>query len=153
MEFIHTSHLNAEECIALKELWNTEYPSCIQHKTITDFNAYLNTLQNVHHTLVKVNGEVLGWYADFIRDNERWFLMLLNTKIQGKGIGKSLIKTASKNHKILNGWVVTDNNYPKHDGTLYKSPLGFYKKLGGIAFEEITLNSAVLKAIKIQLKS
>ncbi|SNR14600.1 GNAT family N-acetyltransferase [Tenacibaculum jejuense] len=153
MEFIKVSTLHYNEIQSLKELWNAEYPECIRYNTTNEFNNYLDSLIKVNHVLVKENNTIVGWYADFEREEERWFLMILNQKTQGKGIGKHLISNAKQNHSILNGWVVTNNDYKKSDGTLYKSPIGFYKKLGFTFFEDITLNSSGLKAIKIQLKS
>ncbi|WP_299835413.1 GNAT family N-acetyltransferase [uncultured Tenacibaculum sp.] len=152
MHFFKTNSLNLSQKEALKNLWNAEYPKIIQHKTIDDFDRYLNSLSEVNHTLVLENNNILGWFACFLRDKEQWFLMILNHKYQGKGIGKQLIEKAKQEYTILNGWVVCDNDYKKVDGTTYKSPVGFYKKLGFTFFEDITLDASGLKAIKIQLK-
>ncbi len=152
MYFFKTNSLNLSKKEALKNLWNAEYPKIIQHKSIDDFDRYLNSLSQVNHTLVLENNSVLGWFASFLRDDEYWFLMILHRQIQGKGIGKQLIEKAISEYTTLNGWVVTNNDYQKTDGTLYKSPMGFYKKLGFTFFEDIVLDSSGLKAIKIQLK-
>lgn len=153
MEIIKVTTLQYNEIESLKELWNAEYPSCIQHDSISEFNNYLGTLDKANHILIKDSNTIIGWFADFEREKERWFLMILSQKSQGKGIGRKLISMIKQDHSILNGWVVTNNNYKKIDGTLYKSPVGFYKKLGFTFCEDITLDSSGLKAIKIQLKS
>ena len=152
MEFIEVTTLQYNEIQSLRELWNAEYPSCIQYNSINEFNNYLSTLDKANHILIKDNNTIIGWFADFEREKERWFLMILSQKSQGKGIGSKLISMVKQKYSILNRWVVTNNDYKKTDGTLYKSPVGFYKKLGFTFFEDITLNSSELKAIKIQLK-
>ncbi|XRE42856.1 hypothetical protein ACIVBQ_001060 [Tenacibaculum discolor] len=153
MEFKVTNKLSTFYKEQVRLLWNREYPYVIKQKSIEDFNQYLGSLKNKNHLLVIENSRVLGWCCDFIREGECWFAMILDTEIQGKGIGRNLIQKLKKRHNKLNGWVVIGENYLKENNQTYKSPIGFYKKLGFTVFEKEKLNSSILNAVKIQLKS
>ncbi len=150
MIFLDIHFLNTTQKKALRILWNNEYPEIIKHDTLKDFEGYINSLKNVNHTIVTKNNLIIGWYADFIRNDERWFLMILDTKFQGKGIGREVLEKAKKKYSLLNGWVVISNTYLKTNNQPYQSPIKFYKKLGFTIIENITLNSTSIKAIKIQ---
>ncbi len=147
--FLTIQLLNNSQKEALRTLWNKEYPKTIHHYSFEKFEDYLKTLTNVSHTLVVKNDIIVGWYADFNRDRERWFLLILDASIQGKGIGSEIIKKVKTKFPVLNGWVVASNSYLKEDGTIYQSPLEFYKKLGFTTFENVILEGSI-KAIKIQ---
>ena len=73
---------------------------------------------------------MLAWYVNFIRNRKKWFVILLNSNIQGKGYGTQLINLAKKEESELNGWVIEHDNDLKQNGEKYKSPLGFYLKNG-----------------------
>lgn len=150
MIFLDIHSLNTIQKKALRILWNNEYPEIIKHDTLKDFEEYIDSLKNINHTIIIKNDLIIGWYADFIRNDERWFLMILDIKFQGKGIGREVLEKAKKKYSLLNGWVVISNTYLKTNNQLYQSPIKFYKKLGFTIFENITLNSASIKAIKIQ---
>lgn len=150
MTFLETNTLNYKQKETLRKLWNKEYPKNINHNNTDTFDNYINSLTNTNHVLVINNNVIMGWYADFEREDERWFLMILDHTIQGKGIGTKLLQKAKEKQSSLNGWVVISNTYLKADDTMYQSPLAFYKKLGFTIFENIILNSGNIKAIKIQ---
>ncbi len=150
MIFLVTKTLNLKQKEILRVLWNNEYPQAIKQKTFLEFEEYLNSLKDTNHTLIIDNNIIIGWYADFIRENERWFLMILASKFHGKGIGKLLLEKAKKKHTVLNGWVVTSNQHIKTNNQYYQSPIKFYKKLGFTIFENITMVSTSIKTIKIQ---
>ncbi|MFT7900822.1 GNAT family N-acetyltransferase [Tenacibaculum ascidiaceicola] len=153
MEFKEVSKLSPLYKEQVRLLWNREYPHVIEQKSIEDFNQYLESLKNKNHLLVIENNRVLGWCCDFIREDECWFAMILDKEIQGKRIGRRLIEKLKKRHKKLNGWVVIGESYLKENKETYKSPIGFYKKLGFTVFEKEKLDSSILNAVKIQLKS
>jgi len=115
-----------------------------------EFDSYLVGLENLQHVLVKDGrNNVLGWYSDFKRANEIWFAMILDTSVHGKGIGTSLIEKAKKSNKTLNGWVIDHADYPKNDGSMYKSPLEFYLKNDFKVLKETRLELPKISAVKI----
>ena len=150
MKFIESNTLNQEEKKAVFELWNQEYPKNLGYTKINEFDDYLNKLEEKHHVLVKdENDQVVGWYSNFIRDNEIWFAMILDTSIQGKGIGTKLLNMAKKRNHILNGWVIDHKLNIKANGSIYRSPLEFYMKNEFQLFPEVRLELPLISAVKI----
>ena len=132
-------------------LWNTEYPINLKHSGVDSFDAYLSALKKKRHLLiVNDQNDVLGWYMDFDRDEERWFVMILDISIQGKGIGSKILKKAKTTNDTLSGWVTDHDQFMKEDGSFYKSPIHFYTKNGFTIYPEITLRSEKLSAVKIR---
>ena len=141
-------HKQKEEIMML---WNAEYPIKFMYHDLVDFEKYLNGLEDQNHQLV-VNdqNEVLGWFMDFIRDNDRWFTIVLDTSIKGKGLGTKLLDRAKEKNVVLNGWVTDHDNFLKKDGKNYQSPIRFYEKNGFIIHPEITFQSEKGSLIKIR---
>ncbi|PVX51899.1 acetyltransferase (GNAT) family protein [Balneicella halophila] len=135
----------------IRAIWNEEYPKVIIEKSQDKFDEYIKSLKDAKHVIViDESGHIQGWYADFIRDDDRWFLILLSSKIQGKGIGKELITNARQNNDRLNGWAIFSNHYKKSDETLYKSPIAFYKKLGFTIRKDIIFRTEIMETVKIE---
>lgn len=135
----------------LFELWNTEYPLDLQYKEISELDEYLKKLEDQNHILLMdENEKIIGWYSDFVRDNERWFLAILSSEIQGRKLGTLIIKIAKESNEKLNGWVINSDNYIKADGQFYKSPTDFYRKQGFQILEDIKLETDRISAIKIK---
>ncbi len=150
MILTHSTFLNPTEKLAIFKLWNQEYPKSLNYATMEEFDYYLAGLENLHHVLVKDEQNcILGWYIDFKRENEVWFAMILDASIHKKRIGSSLIEKAKKSNKTLNGWVIDRAEYLKSDGSIYKSPLGFYLKNDFKIFKKARLESPNISAVKI----
>ena len=114
MEYIFTKILNKTQKEQLRILWNREYPVNIAHHNLQDFESYLEDLSDQRHILIADHYKMVkGWYFDFLREHERWFAMIIDTEIQRKGYGSSLLKEAKKNNVELNGWVVNASDYKK----------------------------------------
>ncbi|WP_242202060.1 GNAT family N-acetyltransferase [Aestuariivivens insulae] len=144
MEFLQMLTIPEPFKIDIFNLWNQEYPQQLSYETLSDFNNYLKKLTKASHILIIKDGKVFGWYVDFIRDNKRWFVILLNSNTQGKGYGTQLLNLAKQKKMELNGWVIDHNNDLKYNGEHYLSPLGFYLKNG---FEIISKDRLELKTI------
>jgi GNAT superfamily N-acetyltransferase len=140
--------LTNDEIDQLRLLWNKEYPVNLKndHK---QFINYLSNLEYCHHVLVLKNNAVVGWYFDFDREGSRWFAMILDDKIQGKGVGTSIIQNYLKPKRPINGWVIDKDDYLKEDGNAYRSPLEFYHKNGCTVLDEERLELPHLSAVKI----
>jgi len=151
MEFIKRSSLSVSEKLEVFELWNNEYPEKLSYKEKGEFDTYLKALKEQSHILlVDINKKIKGWYFDFKRENEKWFAIILDSEIQGKGLGTKILELAKEKENELNGWVIDHNRDKKKNGELYNSPLNFYLKNG---FEKSVIDRLELKnisAVKIK---
>ena len=150
MKLIRTNQLTEVQKLQIYELWNNEYQARIGYEDISEFDTYLAKLTDQHHILaLNENEEVKGWYFDFIRDNERWFAIILDQSLQGKGFGTNMLNMAKSTNSVLNAWVNDLNTDLKRNGELYKSPLEFYIKNGFKVLSDIRIETEVLSAVKI----
>ncbi|WP_420402049.1 GNAT family N-acetyltransferase [Flagellimonas sp.] len=151
MEFIKRSSLAQSEKVQLMALWNNEYPEKLAYKSMAAFDTYLENLKDPSHILlIDEDKKIKGWYFDFIRDNEKWFAIILDSQIHGKGIGSKMLELAKEKENELNGWVIDHSTDKKKNGEIYSSPLPFYLKNG---FKKITGNRLELdkiSAVKIK---
>jgi GNAT superfamily N-acetyltransferase len=151
MKFIKTNILNDTQKTQIIELWNNEYPKKLRHESFESFESYLKNLKEQNHILLIDNENfVKGWYADFIRENEKWFAMILNSELQGKGFGTKLLNEAKRKEKELNGWVIDHNNDIKQNGEFYQSPIKFYEKNEFKIINRIRLELDMISAVKIK---
>lgn len=86
---------------------------------------------------------------DFDRDNEKWFVIILDSEIQGHGYGSKLLDEGKNNNQKLNGWVIETTDLLKANNSVYQSPLAFYKKNGFVLKSEIKLKSDLFTTIKV----
>ena len=151
MQIIETIQLSPQQKQDIVALWNAEYPARIHLAGMTDFEAYLATLQDPKHLLLTSDeGHVSGWCFTFFRDNERWFAIILSADIQKMGYGGQLLNKLKETEDQLSGWV-TDHNYDKKsDGSFYMSPLSFYLKNGFTVLSDCRLESDKIAAVKIR---
>ena len=151
MKIVEQSELSNEEKSRIIEMWNAEYPLSLAHSGISSFDDYLNKLgDKKHFLLIDEAGEIVGWAMIFVRDEAKWFAIIVDSKLQGKGFGIKLIDTlkAAENHFF--GWVVETDNYQKANGENYRSPLLFYKKIGFKIHENEKLVKQNISGVKIE---
>lgn len=135
---------------AVRMRWNEEYPKSVALKTPQDLTDYLDKLEDQKHILAfDKNDVIIGWFFGFIREDERWFAIIVNSNKHRKGIGSVLLNQSKALFTELNGWVITDASYTKQDGTAYNSPLGFYLKHGFSILENETFETEQMKTVKI----
>jgi hypothetical protein len=153
MKVIETVYLTAEQKRVIYGLWNQEYPEMLTYKSIADFDSYINNLIETNHLLLVDDfGDIEGWTVTFTRENERWFVIILDRKVQGQGKGTLLLnRLKQKEHKLC-GWVIDHDNDKKQDGEPYKSPLKFYEKNGFIIYSDTRVDNEKLSAVKIVWK-
>lgn len=145
MKLINRSKLSESEKVKVLELWNAEYPEQLTYYSKEEFDQYLEGLiEQSHILLIDPQKNIKGWYVDFFRENEKWFVLILDAAIQRKGLGSQILNLAKQNTNCLNGWVIDHNLDKKKNGETYFSPLSFYLKNG---FKEIPLER--LKSDKI----
>jgi len=150
MRIVQKEVLSLEEKEVLRELWNNEYPLRLHLKTLEDFESYLNGIVNTkHYLLFDDSNKINGWAFTFLREDENWFAIILDSKIQGKGNGSLLINELKKNNTVLNGWVTDHENEVKRNNEVYKSPMSFYLKNDFTILTEIRLENEKMSAVKI----
>ena len=153
MELIRTNKLSENWKLQILQLWNNEYPEKLNYKSVGAFEAYLeNLVAPFHILLVDTDKNLKGWYFDFIREDEKWFAIIIDSSLQGDGYGTRLLNLAKEKEPVLNGWVIDRNEGVKYNGKPYRSPLEFYLKNGFQTIPEIRLELATLSAVKIQWK-
>jgi GNAT superfamily N-acetyltransferase len=153
VEFIYQIELSKTDKKEILNLWNDEYPEKLNYQTLSEFENYLEDLAEQSHILIRnENQKIKGWYFDFIRENEKWFAIILNSKFQGKGLGTKILNLAKEKESELNGWVIDNTNDRKKNGELYKSPLNFYLKNGFDKIDKERLELKKLSAVKIKWK-
>ena len=152
MNFKTTKSLSIKQKEEIIQLWNNEYPKKINHANAKAFDDYLSNLTDQSHILLIDNDQIKAWFTDFIREDERWFGMILDSQLQGKGVGTELLNRAKEMRSELNGWVIDHNNDLKLNGENYKSPVEFYKKNGFEIESEVRLEMVSLSAVKMKWK-
>nr|WP_315200448.1 hypothetical protein [uncultured Flavobacterium sp.] len=151
MKIIQTKVLTLEQKIRLFELWNLEYPERIGYNELSEFQDYLDQFSNVKYYLL-VDGlkQLQGWAFTFMREEEDWFGIIIDSKMQGKRFGTILLDELKKNNAVLNGWVIDNQNDIKRNKESYLSPLGFYSKSGFVVNKNIRLENDKISAVKIR---
>ncbi|MEM7087428.1 MAG: N-acetyltransferase [Bacteroidota bacterium] len=153
MKFIKTTILSKTSKVQILELWNNEFPEKLNYPALTDFENYLSNLKDQSHILMLDEHEqIKGWYFDFVRDKERWFAIIMDAEMSGKGFGTQLLNLGKENQTVLNGWVIDHSNEKKRNGETYISPLNFYLKNRFLLLPESRLEFQKLSAVKIQWK-
>lgn len=151
MKIIRQTKLNDKQKAKISELWNNEYPEKLAYNSVADFDNYLNKLtEQNHYLLLDKNEEINGWAITFIRENEKWFAIILSEKLHGKGFGSKMLNELKNDENTLNGWVIDHNSDKKISGDFYQSPLKFYLKNGFKTLKETRLELEIMSAVKIK---
>lgn len=147
MEIIKTKYLTESQFQQVNQLWNTEFPNTLKDR----FGKLLEGKESFHHhIIIDQNKNILAWAADFERDNETWFSILVHSKMQGKGLGTLLIKRLKEETIELNGWVIDHDTDKKENGQIYTSPLSFYINQGFKVLKDQRIDNEMLKAVKVR---
>lgn len=121
----------------LLQLWNSQFVRDVALEDVFALDRYLDKLSNLSHLLlVSPGGEVDGWAFTFDRGGARWFTIVLDTAVQGKGYGRLLMEHLQQLEPELNGWVVDADTGLRTDGQAYASPIAFYRRLGFSVMDE-----------------
>ena len=150
MKVIHTNTLNQAQQKEICSLWNKEYPQSLNWTGMAGFERYLNRLETPWHVIIyNEDKEICGWWSDFRREDDIWFVLILAQEAQGKGLGSQLLTAAKKRNSVLNGWVIDEEEHKKNDGTRYRSPINFYLKNDFELEEETRLETDQISAVKM----
>lgn len=150
MKIRSKSDLTFEEKEFLCQLWNKEYPEKLAYNSVAEFESYLNNFSDINHSLFcDASDEIQGWAITFTRENEKWFAIIINSKIQSKGFGSQLLNHLKSKENQLSGWVIDHNYDLKLDGTSYVSPLNFYLKNGFSVLQNVRIETEKIAAVKI----
>ena len=150
MKIIPAKELSLSQKKAVLHIWNEEYGEKLV-KTMEGFEEYLSKLGDVQHFMMYDATDALsGWAITFDREGERWFAIIMDGSVQGKGHGRQLLNELKEHEPILNGWVTDHDRDAKRNGQPYRSPMGFYLKNGFEVLEEVRLETKELSAVKIR---
>lgn len=151
MRIIRQTELKDKQKEEILKLWNNEYPEKLAYNSIADFENYLNKLtkQNLY-LLVDENGKINGWATTFIRENEKWFAIIISEKLHGKCFGTKMLNELKSDENVLNGWVIDHNFDIKINGNFYQSPLNFYLKIEFEILNKTRLELEIMSAVKIK---
>ncbi len=149
-EVLVKKDLSILEKEAIIILWNQEYPKRLNLESLNAFDEYLNALSQKEHYLLFIDGEIKGWAFTFIREEETWFAIIIDQKVQGRRNGLLLITKIKETNTELNGWVIDQESEIKQDGQFYHSPLKFYLKNDFSICENIRLENEKMSALKIK---
>jgi hypothetical protein len=151
MKIIETRDLALEQKQTLFELWNAEYPERIGYRELSEFENYLEGLSSVKHfLLVNDLNQIFGWAFAFVREDENWFGIIIDSKMHGKRFGTLLLDELKRNALVLNGWATDHQNDVKRNKEPYLSPLDFYTKNGFIVDQNIRMENEKISAVKIR---
>jgi len=135
------------------QLWNAAYSKAIHLENIHALDNYLDGLtEAVHYFLTDEASEICGWASVFLRDDEKWFAIIIDEKTQGNGAGTMLLNELKHIENALSGWVIDKSGDIKQDGNAYQSPLQFYLKNEFVINPEIRLETEKIAAVKISWK-
>ncbi len=149
MKIIHTDSLTSRQKEQIVNLWNDQYPKDLSLDGVKGFDEYLDKLSDKHHLLLIDENEIFGWLIYFMRDGERCFAMLLDPRLQGKGMGTALLRKAMELNTELVGWVIDTNDHLKNDGSFYRSPVEFYKKVGFDVLADVVTEKNGIRGIRV----
>lgn len=153
MNFKETDKLSREQKLQILEIWNREYPVKVAFSSLAEFEEYLQNLDDKRHVLVcGEEGIIQGWLVHFIRDDERFFTLIVDSSAQGRGWGSELLNRAKEQTSDLNGWVIDRDTELKSNGEAYRSPVEFYKKNDFRIRPRVTTKIKDINGIKVTWK-
>jgi GNAT superfamily N-acetyltransferase len=154
MNIIETQTPDHEQKDTIFRLWNNEYPQQLGYTDIAGLDNYLGNLQcQSHYFAIDGQSAICGWAFTFIREQEKWFAIIVDSAFHKKGIGSLLLQALKDKEPILNGWVTDHYRYTKQNGQPYLSPLPFYIKNGFTVCANVRLEAPVLSAVKISWRA
>lgn len=147
MKIYTTKHLTETQFQQINQLWNEEYPVNLKDR----FPLLLHDVENYTHYYIEDDDQqIIAWAVEFEKENEIRFSIIVNSKLQGKGLGTLLIKRLQEDLDEFYGWVIDHNTDKKQNGENYQSPLQFYIKQGFEILNDIRIDSEMIKAVKIK---
>lgn len=148
MEILKVKSLTTTQFDQINEMWNQEFPINLMDR----FGMLLQNVENYNHYMIEEGNEVLAWAADFEKDGETRFSILVKDNYQGKGFGKLLVNRLKRDLGEFYGWVIDHDGYLKQNGKTYLTPITFYQKTGFEVLRDVRSDSALIKAVKIKNK-
>ena len=153
VDFLEKKVLLKKEKKSLLQLWNSEYPIDLSYSNSSEFESYLEGLKDQFHLLIILDGQIKGWYFDFLREGDRWFGLILHFDLQGKGVGTQILSHAKTLRSGLYGWIIPNDKYLAGNGRPYKSPKEFYVKNGFQILHTSEFSIEGIRVVKIKWKN
>jgi GNAT superfamily N-acetyltransferase len=127
------------DCENYQTMFNSEYPILISRATLQDCKDRLLdtkkptrifTARSIKSEGSRLVGLIIVKPEHEKQENIPWLSMVIQREYQRKGIGSTLLEKAKQYYEVLHGWCTPDDGYEREDGSIYPSPLDFYKKHG-----------------------
>jgi len=151
MKIIDTEQLTIELKEKILKLWNQEYPEKLKLDGLPGLEKYLAGVKEQNHFFLTDNTDnITGWAFTFLRENEKWFAIILNKEFHHLGYGTLLLSELKAKEIKLNGWVIDQGTDKKQNGESYISPLDFYLKNGFVIIPGVRMEMNKISGIKIQ---
>jgi GNAT superfamily N-acetyltransferase len=150
ISIVRSGSLGPEQKEVILRLWNDEYPSQLFYQSMTELEAYLSNLNNASHYFAIGEECAIGWAFSFVREQEIWFAIIVDSRCHKNGIGTLLLDALKQDNEVLNGWVTDHDRYMKTSGARYWSPLVFYRKNSFEVLHNTRLEIEKLSAVKIR---
>ncbi|MCE7742179.1 MAG: GNAT family N-acetyltransferase [Candidatus Heimdallarchaeota archaeon] len=132
------SYISENDCKIYQNMFNSEFPTAIDRATIEYAKRRLLTLDDsikifTARVITSNDTKLVG--IGIVRQSEKedfvpWLSMVIDRNYQRKGIGAVLVDKAKEYYDKLHGWCTPADGYEREDGSIYPSPLKFYKKHG-----------------------
>ncbi len=149
MEWIETDTITSHWKHEFLQLWNREYPINLTYSGIEELDHYLNNLSNKKYFLLVENDHLLAISMQFARENETWFLIIVDREQQQKGLGSQMLNKLKLVNESLSGWVIDRPGYQTGSGKDYQSPIEFYLKNEFRLLPDIRLETSAISAVRI----
>jgi len=147
MRLIYTLKLNENQHQQIDVLWNKEYPKNLKNR----FSKLLEDATHYRHFILENQQNIIvGWAVLFDTENETRFSVIVDETYKGKGLGSQLIAELKKACSCFFGWVIDHNNDVKNDGSFYRSPLMFYRKMNFEVLQDQRIETPIISAVKVK---
>jgi GNAT superfamily N-acetyltransferase len=147
MTIMKTKRLTQKQEEQIVALWNEEYPI----KLTGRFKQLLEGVKNYNHYIVEDEQQNLSaWAVDFEKEKEIRFSIIVRSNQKGKGLGSLLLEKLKFENEEFYGWVIDHNNYIKHNGENYITPMPFYLKHGFSILKDCRVATEIISAVKVK---
>ena len=155
-----SSDFSDQDCLAYQAMRNEEYPTILEPATLEHSEKWLrNPTRPSKYVTIRDKSDnppslvgVLLFADHYDYPGCTWFSMVIKRDFQRRGLGRKLLEIVKSYSDELRAFCVEHNNYVKADGSVYPSPLDFYKKHGFFVGKNILKTESGLECVEIVWK-
>ena len=148
MNIIQKNILNQYDKAFVYACWNEVYPERFCFNEYIQFELYISQLQSQRHFMLLNDFQnPIGWLCTFEREEQTWFVMLIDNRYKNKQGVSQLLKAAKSVYEELIGWMIVDDEAICKNNIPYQSPVEFYKKN---LFQSVPNTREVIRGIYLE---